>query len=76
MSKIISNLLVCNLILKVHKSLSSLERLSALSTYQQPTSFLLVTRPVMAPGILFFSSTLKTILVTMMKHGVPMNLGP
>ena len=34
MSKIISNLLVRNLILKVHKSLSPLEQLSALSTYQ------------------------------------------
>ena len=41
---------------------------SWLCTKASPTSFPPVTRPATAPGILFFSSTLETILVTAIEH--------
>ena len=41
---------------------------SWLCTIASPTSFPPVTRPATAPGILFFSSTLETILVTAIEH--------
>jgi hypothetical protein len=41
---------------------------SRLCTKASPTSFPPVTRPATAPGILFLSNTLETILVTAMEH--------
>lgn len=41
---------------------------SWLCTKASPTSFPPVTRPATAPGILFFSRTLETILVTAIEH--------
>ena len=73
MSKIISNLLVRNLIQKVHKSLSPLERLSALSTYQHPAHSLSQYPPVHPFAALHAFTNLHTLYKIMFQITLPLS---